>query len=101
MSSMNFRRDLADYLSSTGEIYTVRKYQYDLTQPYIFVLGSGRCKREFVCEVLSKTDMLPYAEKSGLGTVDKWWTTLMAINPGRSGRTFYMYKVTKAPKDGN
>ena len=98
MTKMRFMPELAEFLNEHGYIYTVRKFRYPLTEGCVEIDGVGRCQRARIGEASKKSDLEPYADRSGFKTVDDWWKKIKELNRGYVG-PFYVYEVTT--KDRN
>lgn len=98
MKKMRFLPELAQFLKENDYIYTVRKYRYLLTDPYIEVDGVGRCQRARIGQICCKKDLESHVDKSGFKTADDWWKKIKELNKGYVG-SYYMYEVTVEEKE--
>jgi len=83
MSEMSFLPSLRTFLKSNNFIYTVRKYRYTSPGGFTEVEGVGRCKRTFIMQIHSLTELAPYMSESGFDSLSSWQQAIRKfIKPG-------------------
>lgn len=93
MATMTFLvKPVRDHLSQHGIVYTIRSYQVKWLSDVMVPLV-GRCRREYIGEVLSPVELIPYVNHSGFATVAEWYAK--ADSEFIHGRKMYLYKVIK------
>lgn len=89
VNSMSFLSNLKTFLREHGEIYTVRRYNYQTRQ--CDVEGVGCCNRRLIMRVSSPKDLDPYIPLSGFQTRRDWWSMIQRfVKPGDD---MFLFKV--------
>ena len=90
-SEMSFISSLRAFLRVRGFIYTVRKYLYTSPGGFTEVEGVGRCKRTFVTQLKSTTELVLYVPFSGFEDIVSWQVAIGKFI--KTGEAMYLYKV--------
>lgn len=79
-------KQVRDFLSKKGFVYTVRGYCYkgNLTN-----IGNSIAERKFIMEVTEPDDLEPYVSVSGFDSVLEWWYKILKYCKDEK----YLYRV--------
>jgi len=94
LPNMQFMQELQDFLESNRRIFSVRKFRMKTSM--VMVNGEIKCKRIFIQQVSSNTELLPHVSESGFSNLGDWWTKIKHHIP--SNGPYYLYKVELLPK---
>jgi len=88
---MNFLPELKRFLRTHRVIYSVRSY-YLPVLGLVDIPGVGRCRRYYISEIRSKSELQEYVHRSGFESVEDWWKKIVGFN--KTGPR-HLYKVEK------